>query len=126
MSKRVTITPGKMSKGGHNPNNESDARPAPPKGSGGRDVRAELKRDARLNEQRADFIQALAEYLAGPLSVEHSIGLGVPEGSRIRAHADLWAKMRQATPLFGYPTVEEARGQLAEFLGLQIVYEESA
>lgn len=74
----------------------------------------------KMSEQRADFLQALAEYLAGPLSVEHSIRLQLSE-----PHAVLWAKMRQATPLFGYPTVEEARGQLAEFLGLQVVYAEA-
>jgi hypothetical protein len=34
----------------------------------------------------------------------------------IEMNAKDWVKIRQATPLFGYPTVEEAEQQLTEFL----------
>lgn len=36
--KPVTVSPTRMSKGGQNPDNTSDLRPAPPKGSGGENV----------------------------------------------------------------------------------------
>ncbi len=35
----------------------------------------------------------------------------------VRGVAKLWRDVRQATPLFGYPTAEEAEQQLQEFLG---------
>lgn len=62
------------------------------------------------NERKKQFIRALAEYLAGD-QVKHSIGL-----QRGKPDAQQWAKLRGLTPLFGYPTVEEAEVQLTEFL----------
>lgn len=57
------------------------------------------------------FIRALAEYLAGPHQVEMSLGL-----ARGKPETRLWARMRQHSPLFGYPTVDEAEDQLRRFL----------
>lgn len=57
------------------------------------------------------FYKALAKYLVGD-QASQSIGLerGWPE-------AQIWAEVRNATPLHGYPTVEEAEKILAEWLG---------
>lgn len=57
------------------------------------------------------FIAALAEYLAGTNQAHMSILLemGKPEAKQ-------WAAIRSTTPLFGYPSVEEAIEQLTEFL----------
>ena len=62
-------------------------------------------------DNRKLFIRALADYLAGTNAVGMSIGLqiGKPE-------AKVWAKLRGLTPLFGYPTVEEAEKILDDFL----------
>jgi hypothetical protein len=37
-------------------------------------------------------------------------------GGIAREQAKLWADIRSATPLFGYPSVEEAEEELNEFL----------
>jgi hypothetical protein len=43
----------------------------------------------------------------------------------VEMNAEAWKKIRQATPLFGYPTVEEAEKQLTEFLfGQGVVLED--
>lgn len=62
-------------------------------------------------DRRYKFITILAEYLAGTNQAEMSIKLqtGHPEALR-------WRKMRAASPLFGYPSVEEAAVQLDSFL----------
>lgn len=70
---------------------------------------------------RKQFIKHLAEYLAGPNQVGMSIAL---QANPKNEQAILWCKIRQATPLFGYPTVEEAEEQLTEFLfgkGIKLV-----
>ena len=56
------------------------------------------------------FIKALAKYLVGN-QAEMSIKLqmGKPE-------AKTWAEMRSATPLQGYPTVDEAEEVLERWL----------
>jgi len=66
---------------------------------------------AKNDERKKQFIRALAEYLAGTNQVKHSIGLQLG-----KADAQEWANLRQLSPLFGYPTVEEAEAQLTEFL----------
>ncbi len=64
-------------------------------------------------DERAQFIRALAEYLAGVNQVKMSIKLGMcPE----LAEVEIWTKLRGLTPLFGYPTVDEAEKILSDFL----------
>lgn len=58
------------------------------------------------------FIRAIAEWLAGPNQARMSILLQMG-----REDAVAWAKIRGETPLFGYPTVEEAEEKLTRFLG---------
>jgi len=70
----------------------------------------------RHNSRKQQFVRALAEYLAGTISVEHSIRL-----QQNNPHAKIWAKVRSATPLFGYPTVQEAAVVLSEFLGIKLL-----
>jgi hypothetical protein len=67
---------------------------------------------------KARFIHALAEYLAGPLSVDHSIGLAMPPSTGRRQHADLWQTLRMTGPIRGYLTVGEAETQLKEWFGV--------
>lgn len=56
------------------------------------------------------FIRALAEYLAGDQALKSiELEMGKPSAKE-------WAKLRNWSPLFGYPTVEEAEKQLSEFL----------
>lgn len=66
--------------------------------------------------RKAEFIRALAEFLAGTNQVRMSLALSMPR-SELHAVAELWRDVRQATPLFGYPSVEEAEAELREFLG---------
>lgn len=56
------------------------------------------------------FIRLLAEYLTAD-QARRSIELemGKPD-------AQVWARLRSASPLFGYPTVDEAEEALTEFL----------
>lgn len=65
-----------------------------------------LEEDTR----KAAFIRGLAEYLAGN-QAHMSILLEMK-----KPEALAWAKLRGLTPLFGWPTVEEAEGALARFL----------
>lgn len=63
------------------------------------------------NKERKDrFIQALAEYLVAD-QAKKSIELQMGKES-----AKQWLNLRSMTPLFGYPTVEEAVETLTEFL----------
>lgn len=59
---------------------------------------------------KAQFIHELAKYLVGD-QAKKSIELQMGKES-----AKQWAKLRSATPLFGYPTVEEAEAELTKFL----------
>jgi hypothetical protein len=61
------------------------------------------------NQQRA-FVSELAHFLVGK-QVELSFRLGVGD-----EHAREWARLRATTPLFGYPSMEEAEKVLLEFL----------
>lgn len=60
--------------------------------------------------RRTAFIKVLAKYLAGN-QVTKSIQLQAGQ-----QHAKEWAELRNATPLFGYPTIEEAERVLSDFL----------
>lgn len=61
-------------------------------------------------ERKKQFIHELAVFLVGN-QARKSIELEMGKES-----AKEWARLRNATPLFGYPTVEEAEAQLSEFL----------
>lgn len=65
-----------------------------------------------MNERKKAFIRALAEYLAGPQQVRKSLELLQAS----KTNAKEWAALRNATPLFGYPTVDEAEIELTKFL----------
>lgn len=67
--------------------------------------------EAGHKAKKAAFIETLAEHLAGTNQVKYSIKMELN-----RDEAMDWAKLRSATPLFGYPTIEEATEQLSEFL----------
>lgn len=60
---------------------------------------------------KKQFIAELAEYLAGPQQVEMSIKLQLRQKDAL-----LWARIRNSTPLFGYPSVEEAKEILEKWL----------
>ncbi len=60
--------------------------------------------------RRAAFIEALAGFLVNNQAMK-SIELEMNKPSAIE-----WAKVRGATPLFGYPTLEEAVEVLNGFL----------
>jgi len=64
-----------------------------------------------MNERKKVFIRVLAEYLAGPQQVRKSLELQAGKAS-----AKEWAALRDATPLFGYPSVDEAEAELTRFL----------
>lgn len=68
--------------------------------------------DPRTSDRvrKKDFVKVLAEYLVGD-QVRRSIQLEMADPD-----AKLWARMRGLTPLLGYPDVEEAERQLAEWL----------
>jgi len=55
------------------------------------------------------FVRRLAEYLVkDQASMSIKLEMGLPE-------AKMWRHLREATPLFGYPTVDEADEQLQEW-----------
>lgn len=65
----------------------------------------------KLTLKRA-FVRTLAEYLAGDQAIKSiMLQMGKPD-------AQQWARLRATTPLFGYPTVDDAEKQLAEWLGV--------
>jgi hypothetical protein len=63
-------------------------------------------------ERKQRFVRALAEYLTADQG-ERSIGLQLQ-----RKDAVQWAGLRRETPLFGYPTADEAERTLGAFLGV--------
>lgn len=61
---------------------------------------------------KPEFIEALAEYLVGDqVKKSTALGLAIPGSPAME-----WANIRKTTPLFGYPTLEEAIETLTEFL----------
>jgi hypothetical protein len=63
-----------------------------------------------MNERKQAFIKELAKFIAGD-SARKSIELQMGKES-----AKEWAKLKMASPVFGYATVEEAEKQLTDFL----------
>lgn len=72
---------------------------------------AKAKKRRVDSDRYHEFVRALAEYLVGS-QVEMSVKLQLG-----RPEAKIWAKLRSSTPLFGYPTVDEAEKTLAAWLG---------
>ncbi len=64
------------------------------------------------NDRKAAFVRALAVLLVGDQAMQ-SMKLEMGD-----VGAQKWAALRGTTPLMGYPTVEEAEKQLAEWLGI--------
>ncbi len=62
-------------------------------------------------ERKKLFIKELAVFLVGDQAMK-SIELEMG-----KIHAKQWSNLRSITPLFGYPTIEEAEETLMEFLG---------
>lgn len=62
------------------------------------------------SQRKSEFIRQLAVYLVGD-QARKSIELAMGNEA-----AQKWAELRNATPLFGYPTVSEAEEILSEFL----------
>lgn len=65
-------------------------------------------------DEKARFIKALAKFLAGD-QAKKSIMLGMP-GGLAHSLVQEWADLRNATPLFGYQTVEESEKILTKWL----------
>ena len=85
-------------------------------GEGLKRARAAAKATRQEPDRKALFIDALAEFLVGDQAGK-SIALEVEaKVSPIIRWASAWAKLRNATPLFGYPTLEEAKKTLTEWL----------
>jgi len=64
------------------------------------------------DDRKLAFVRVLANYLVGDQGVMSiRLEMGDP-------NAKQWARLRAATPLFGYPTEDEAASQLASWLGL--------
>lgn len=61
-------------------------------------------------DQKKAFIRKLAEYLVGD-QAHKSILLEMGTSEAMQ-----WAELRAATPLGGYPTIDEAEGLLTKFL----------
>lgn len=64
---------------------------------------------------KRQFVRELAAYLAGRSAVAMSIKL---QTGISRLEAEQWARLRDATPLFGYPSEAEAERLLADWLGI--------
>jgi hypothetical protein len=65
-------------------------------------------------QQKIQFIRALAEFLGGTNQARMSIALQL--GGEFGKVAKLWSDIRSNTPLFGYLSVDEAEKELKEFL----------
>lgn len=73
-----------------------------------------MKKPAPPDPRKPAFVRELAKYLVGDqakMSVRLAMG---------NEDAQRWAALRASTPLFGYPTVEEATEQLAAWLNVPL------
>lgn len=66
--------------------------------------------------KKAEFIKALAKFLAGDQARKSILLDPRFSGSPSYPLAQEWAALRATTPLFGYGTVEEAEKTLTEWL----------
>ena len=67
--------------------------------------------EAKRKARKAEFVRLLAEFLSGKDQAAWSIKLEMKDPV-----AQIWAKLRAATPLFGWLSIEEAEKVLTEFL----------
>jgi len=65
-------------------------------------------------QQRKNFIHELALYLADNQAAK-GIAMQMERPTMPVRWASEWVKVRNASPVFGYPTVEEVEKQLTEF-----------
>ncbi len=63
-----------------------------------------------MNDKQQRFIQLLAKYLVGD-QARMSIKLSMSDPAAVA-----WAELRSATPITGWPTIEEAEKTLTEWL----------
>lgn len=68
------------------------------------------KVDEKKDTRRAEFVRELAKYLVED-QVRKSIDLQLKRPAALE-----WQALRSKTPLFGYPTVDEAEAILSRFL----------
>ena len=61
---------------------------------------------------REKFVRLIAKYLVED-AVKKSIALQLQRPDAIE-----WSEIRATTPIFGYPTVEQAAAELSEWLGV--------
>jgi len=66
------------------------------------------------DQQRKSFIHELAVYLADNQAAK-GIAIQMERPAAPVKWASEWAKVRGASPIFGYPTVEETEKQLTDF-----------
>ncbi len=66
-------------------------------------------------ELKRRFVRELGFFLGGKMQAAMSIGIGLG-----REEAKRWAELRNATPLRGYVSGEDAERQLAEWLGIPL------
>lgn len=72
--------------------------------------------EKRYLDKKARFIKALAQFLAGDQAKKSILLDPRMQGSPHSSLVQEWAALRSETPLFGYPTVEEAEKILTEWL----------
>lgn len=82
---------------------------------------AHMKRKGKVvvktPSRRDVFVRQLAEFLAGDQGGKSiALELEMRGPPRVIQWAREWSRLRGATPLFGYPTVEEAEAELKRFL----------
>ena len=88
-------------------------------GEGLKRARKAARESGKVPDKKTLFIKALAGFLAGNQagkSIELEMESRSPRLAPMTSWAQEWAKLRDMTPLFGYPTVEEAERSLMEFL----------
>jgi hypothetical protein len=72
--------------------------------------------EAAQIERKANFIKSLAKFLAGDQAKKGIMLDPRMEGSPGHSLAKEWAELRSWSPLFGYPTVDEAEKMLTKWL----------
>lgn len=80
------------------------------------DVMREERTEDSKRENKARFIKALAQFLAGDQAKKSMLLDPRMDTSLASSIAKEWAACRAASPIFGYVTVEEAEKKLTEWL----------
>jgi len=69
-----------------------------------------------VRARKAEFIKALAQFLAGDQAKKSMLLDPRMDSSLASSLAKEWAAIRATTPIFGYITVEEAEVKLTDWL----------